>query len=87
MLEVSEHPVQHPVGACRIDDEKPVLPTLIVDGKVMARVGEVDPGFGDVVGDEAGERGAGQAFDVVAHVILQRRLRQPGEVPRAVFHA
>ena len=46
----------------------------------MARVGEVDPGFGDVVGDEAGERGARQPFDVIAHVIPQRRLRQPGEV-------
>lgn len=58
----------------------------------MAAPREVDPRFGDVIGDEAGELGTGERAHVLAqHVPLGHGgivvLGHVAEVPRSVVHA
>ena len=84
---MTEYPQQHRIGARRIFDEEPVFAVLIVDRKPMRFIRKIDPGFGDMISDEAGEHGPAQFFDMISHVIPQPRHRQPGKMPRAVVHA
>jgi hypothetical protein len=63
-LEVIEHQHENVLGTARILDEEPPEPVLVVDGKTVAAVLEVDPRLRHAIRDERDELGTLQQWNV-----------------------
>ena len=75
------------VGTTRVVDEEPVLAELIVDGKRVRPIGEVDPPFRDAVRQQLLDDSPVEITEMVSKLMPHDELWQRGKLARAVGSA